>query len=251
MEPQNNPPHFKGRDALSHVVAAQRDGIISSSEVHGQEPSGQWIAFIDAFREALVILLLVLTPLFFINTPFDLHLKIVFFVACGFAVWKTGRSALLGWSRLERLHRIVEQEKWEIEHHRQQEREELTELYRAKGFSGKLLEDVIDVLMSDGDRLLRVMIEEELGLTLGNQEHPLKQALGAFLGVFLAAALFLASLLISPFWGPLVLSAFLLSLAGYLAAWASDNLKIPSIVWHFSLGLLSFGFTYFLFSEFP
>ncbi len=98
-----------------------------------------------------------------------------------------GRSAWLGWSRLERLHRILAQEKWEIEHNREQEREELGVLYAAKGFEGKLLEDVLDVLMADGDRLLKVMVEEELGLTLESQVHPLKQGLGAGFECYLPA----------------------------------------------------------------
>ena len=94
---------------------------------------------------------------------------------------------LLGWARLERLHRIVEEERYEIENHRQQEREELKELYRAKGFQGKLLDEVVDVLMADGERLLKVMVEEELGLSLQSQEHPLKQGAGSALGAFVAS----------------------------------------------------------------
>ncbi len=36
----------------------------------------------------------------------------------------------------------IEEERWEIQHHRAQERLELTEMYAAKGLSGKLLEEV-------------------------------------------------------------------------------------------------------------
>ncbi len=72
---------------------------------------------------------------------------------------------------MERLHRVIEEERWEIEHHRPQEREELAEMYR-KGSEGKLLEEVLDVLMADDNRLLQVMLEEELGLTLEAYEHP-------------------------------------------------------------------------------
>jgi VIT1/CCC1 family predicted Fe2+/Mn2+ transporter len=162
-------------------------------------------------------------------------------------VWKTGRSALLGWSRLERLHRIVEQEKWEIEHHRDQERAELTELYRAKGFKDKLLEDVIEVFMSDGDRLLKVMIEEELGLSLESQEHPLKQAFGALIGGLFALVIFLFSIFFLSF--PLVLTMSMCALAfcGFLTARSSNNEEVPTMIWHLGLGLLSFGVSYFLF----
>ncbi len=37
--------------------------------------------------------------------------------------------------------------------------------------------------MADDNRLLRVMLEEELGLTLEAYEHPLKQAFGALLRI--------------------------------------------------------------------
>ena len=65
-------------------------------------------------------------------------------------------------------------------------------MYEQKGLSGDLLDQVIEVLMADDNRLLRVMLEEELGLTLESYEHPLKQAAGAGLGVlsaFLGAVL--------------------------------------------------------------
>lgn len=250
METENKSSHFKGKDALNHVIEAQKEGIIASSEVHGQEPSGQLVAFVDSLRDTAVFILLIYAPLFIFNIAPTNHLQIIAFTTIGWIVWRSGRSALLGWSRLERLHRIVEQERWEIEHHRQQEREELTELYHAKGFSGKLLEDVIDVLMSDGDRLLRVMIEEELGLSLEKQEHPLLQASGALLGSLLAFALFLIATLFLPSYFVFVLMALSLILSGYLSAKSNDNQVVPSIVWHVGIAFLSFGFTYFLFREF-
>jgi hypothetical protein len=248
MNQKNIPSHFKGKNALAHVVEAQKEGIIASTEVHGQEASGQVVAFIDSLRDTVIFLLLIYLPLLFVYTALN-PIIVLGFSAIGWTLWKTGRSALLGWSRLERLHRIVEQEKWEIEHHRQQEREELTELYQAKGFTGKLLEDVIDVLMADGDRLLRVMIEEELGLTLEKQEHPLKQALGSFLGAMTASLLMILSLFIPTFFAPLGCAAALLLGAGYLLARETDNMKIPAMVWHLGLGGLSVGFTYLLFKE--
>ena len=78
--------------------------------------------------------------------------------------------------------RLLEEEKWEIEHNRNQEKVELKVLYRAKGFEGKLLDDVVDVLMADDKRALHIMLKEELGMTLEAYEHPLKQSLGALLG---------------------------------------------------------------------
>src|SRR6185295_12766345 len=93
---------------------------------------------------------------------------------------------------------VLEQERWEIEHHRQQERDELKELYRAKGFEGKLLEDVLDVLMADDDRLLKVMLEEEMGLQLAQLDHPMKQGLGAAFGALVSGFLAVGALILWP-----------------------------------------------------
>jgi vacuolar iron transporter family protein len=166
------PVHFKGKEAITHVAEAQAQGIISSSEIHGTELPGHISAATDAAREVAFILAVSWLILSKLGLSYGHLLGILSVLSGGLVIWKTGRGAWLAWFRLERLHRIVAQEKWEIEHHRQQEREELKALYAAKGFEGKLLEEVLDVLMADGDRLLRVMIEEELGLSLESHEHP-------------------------------------------------------------------------------
>jgi VIT1/CCC1 family predicted Fe2+/Mn2+ transporter len=161
-------------------------------------------------------------------------------------IWKSGRSAWLAWARLERLHRIVSEERWEIEHHRQQERSELKELYAAKGFEGQLLEDVLDVLMADGDRLLRVMVEEELGLSLEIYDHPLKQSLGAFVGALIASLGCLMINSLFPNFGLICSSLMIMGIAGALSAYYQKNRIIPAIVWNISLGALSLGTAYFL-----
>lgn len=195
------PSHFKGKNALEHVAEAQAKGVISSAEIHGTEIPGHLSAGADAARETAVILLILWLILAESAVSFPKIFGILTVFSLGWILWKSGRSAWLGWSRLERMHRIVEQERWEIQHHRQQEREELGELYRAKGFEGKLLEDVLDVLMADEERLLRVMVEEELCLSLGTQEHPLKQAIGGALGTVAASVICLIAFYLFPSWG--------------------------------------------------
>ena len=56
--------------------------------------------------------------------------------ALGWIIWKGGRGMLLAWARLERLHRIVEEERYEIENHRQQERKSLKNFIALKVFKG-------------------------------------------------------------------------------------------------------------------
>lgn len=238
--------HFKGKEAISHVIEAQTRGIIASSEIHGTEIPGHLSAFGDALRDSAIALLLLFTILTPLNLGTPLLLLLLSSFSLGWVVWKCGRSGWLAWSRLERLHRIVEQEKWEIDHNRLQEREELSALYAAKGFEGKLLEDVIDVLMSDGDRLLRVMVEEELGLALQVHEHPLKQVLGAFLGSTLSVSSILISLYLFPLWGVYALAVLLIGGASALSASQQQNAPIPAVIWTLGIGALAFSFSYFM-----
>lgn len=238
--------HFKGQEAIAHVADAHVKGILTSTEMHGSEPSGKISAAADAMRECSIVLLFMWFLLHGLQLP--IFEQLTYFAIFGFSlvIWKSGRSGWLGWSRLERLHRILEQEKWEIEHHRQQEREELAVLYAAKGFEGKLLEDVLDVLMADGERLLKVMVEEELGLSLQSYDHPLLQAMGAGLGALSAALGILLAYWLAPSWGVPVVASLLLFCGTYMATHRIENRLIPALIWNAGLLAISFGSFYFL-----
>jgi vacuolar iron transporter family protein len=230
--------HFKGKPPLTHVIEARRRGKIASSEIHGTELPGHMGAAMDAAKETAFIVFLLYTLL-----P-DEHLFVLFFLF-GYLLWKTGRSAILGWNRLERMHRVIEEERWEIEHCRPQEKEELKAFYEAKGLSGKLLSEVVDVLMADDNRLLQVMLEEELGLNLESHEHPLKQAFGAFLGVIGSALITLFSLFFLPSWGLIAASSFVIALSAAITAKLERNRLFPSMIWNLAVLLLAILSTHF------
>ena len=59
-------------------------------------------------------------------------------------------------------HKTIEY--WEVENMPQKETEEIREIYRAKGFKGKLLEEVVSVIVEDKDRWVDVMMKEELDM---------------------------------------------------------------------------------------
>ncbi|NGX41984.1 MAG: hypothetical protein K940chlam7_00258 [Chlamydiae bacterium] len=244
---QTKSTHFKGKEAIGHVAETQAKGILNSSETHGTEIPGHISSGADAAREMSIALLVIWVILSKTTLSFPSLFAVIGIFSLSWMVWKSGRSAWLAWFRLERMHRVVEQERWEIKHQRKQEREELKVLYGAKGFEGKLLDDVVDVLMADEDRLLRVMVEEELCLSLGTYEHPLKQAVGAAIGSLVTAGICIFCLYFFPFYGLWFGSFFTLGTAAAIAAHFEGNQLIPAVIWNFGLGALTCSLAYFLF----
>lgn len=171
---------MKKDNPLTKVIKKRFRKKVSTSEFYKSEMPEHRSAAIEATRSTVTIsfiLVIILKELSLPIFPIFLSFMIPFFF------WKICQTAQSSWTKLNKLHKIIKEEKFEIEHHRPKERKELEILYRAKGFSGKLLEDVLDVLMSDDNRLLQVMMEEEMGLTLSTYEHPLKQGIFAGIGV--------------------------------------------------------------------
>ena len=122
-------------------------------------------------------------------------------------------------------------------------REELAALYQAKGLTGKLLDEVVTVMMADDNRLLNIMLEEEMGLALEVYEHPLKQSLGAGVGVAIAAALFVGGYF---FFSPLVGTALTIIIAAITVAKLERNRRLEALIWNLSLVAFVGGATYFL-----
>jgi hypothetical protein len=229
MKP-SSPSHFEGKTPEDHLKEARLKGLAASSEMHGMEMPGHIIAFADAMKD-MTIALLILWSTSLILIPKKTTLIMMILFGLGWLIWKPARSAIVGWGRLNRLHRLIEEERWEIEHNREQEKIELREMYRSKGFSGKLLDDVIDVLMSDDNRLLQIMLEEELGLTLGIHEHPLKQACGAALGALASSFLIILGFYLFPIYSPPMIAAFLIVCGSVITSHFEKNPKTTRLIW--------------------
>ena len=240
--------HFKEQDVLSHLRQARLRGKAASQEDHGTESPGYFSSANDATKETAVVVFLLWIVGHGLGLITSREDTFIFFGSflCGWLLWKTGRAAAIGWSRLSRLNRVMHEEKKEIEINPEEEREELTALYKAKGFSGELLERVIDVLMSDDHKLLLVMLEEELAVQLESCDHPLKQALGAAVGTFLSICILLIGYLLSPSYGLPVAAYIIVASSVYIITKLERLRPLPNVVWNLGLLFLASTTTYFL-----
>jgi VIT1/CCC1 family predicted Fe2+/Mn2+ transporter len=73
------------------------------------------------------------------------------------------------------------QEEWEIDNLAEQEREEIREIYREKGFKDELLEDVVRIITSRRKVWVDTMMKEELGL-IEDERYPLDSSVSTFVG---------------------------------------------------------------------
>lgn len=71
-------------------------------------------------------------------------------------------------------------EDWEIDNLRENEVDEIRQIYAAKGFSGDLLEQIVEKITSNRELWLDTMMREELGL-IKDDKTPLKTATVTFL----------------------------------------------------------------------
>lgn len=89
----------------------------------------------------------------------------------------------------EYVNRERRMENWEVSHLPDLERKEIEEVYQRKGFKGKDLERVVDVITSNKKVWVETMMTEELGLPAGRRASPVKNGL-ATLAAFASAGLF-------------------------------------------------------------
>ncbi|MEM7175771.1 MAG: VIT1/CCC1 transporter family protein [Chlamydiota bacterium] len=243
---QTKHAHFEGKDVIAHLKKARQKGAAAMDEIHGTEASGSLSAAADSAKEtAIVLIALTMALIPFSIAPKTAILTLALF-SVSYLLWKVGRSALLGWHRLERLHRLIEQEQWEVKHHREQEREELRAMYEQKGFHGKLLDEVVEILMADDNRLLQIMLEEELGLRLESYEHPLQQAGAAGVGVLIAAAVGIGAFYLGSMIALTCSLAVVFIAATWLLTKRQGNQITRSVIWSAAIGTLALSFLYLL-----
>ncbi len=239
---ENQMSHFQGKEPLQHIVEVQAQGVETSLEIHGAETPGARFSFLDSARETVVFCALMSIALDFFEMSKE-NMGILFFAwGISWAFWKGARATSLSWMRLERLHRVAREEKHEIETNRDEERQELIALYSAKGFTGSLLEQVVDVLMADQERLLRVMLQEEMGFRLNENQHPVLIGVGAFLGAFFITILGIPAILLLSLNTILIFAILLCGFLGAGYAYYEKNNIVKAGCWSSMIAAVTFTF---------
>ena len=73
------------------------------------------------------------------------------------------------------------QEEWEIDNLAEEERNEIREIYREKGFKDELLEDVVRIITSRRKVWVDTMMKEELGL-IEDEKNSMNSSVSTFIG---------------------------------------------------------------------
>lgn len=181
-------------DAADHVSEARlraRQMLAGESHLGAVD---DWRRVLVTARDAMILVWLTWVALHaFGDPPFTGYALVA--LAVGLAVMfgiSTGRSTH---AQVEYYASELDRERREIREHFEHERDEVRVLYAAKGFREPLLSQIVDTLSADDDRLLKVMMEEELGLSMHHMQHPLIVGLSNFAGALVAGLIISVPLL--------------------------------------------------------
>ena len=147
----------------------------------------------------------------------------------------------------------LQTEYWEIDNMPEVEREEIREIYQNKGFEGKLLEDVVNVICSDKDRWANVMMKEELelipdkksALTIGGMTY-LSFIIIGIIPLIAYVWDYAVQQLNNVFWISCTLTMFAFIGIGWLKSSVTQTSKTKSILETLLLGALAAAVSYFV-----
>lgn len=156
-------------------------------------------------------------------------------------------------SEREKYLKHKELEYWEVEHLPEVERQEIREIYEAKGFEGELLEQVVDKICEDKDRWVDVMMKEELEMA-EETKSPIAMGGVTFLSFLIFGFVPLVVYVLdyfSPIQGNLFMLASILTagcfiIIGWLKSSVTSNSKIRGILETLLLGGAAAVLSYFV-----
>jgi VIT1/CCC1 family predicted Fe2+/Mn2+ transporter len=144
-------------------------------------------------------------------------------------------------------------EYWEVENLPEVEREEIAEIYRAKGFKGVLLEQVVDQICSNKDLWVAEMMKDELNM-MRDTKSPFKIGLATLIS-FILIGLIPLLVYLWDFFFPTDLNVFLWTsvltgsafmLVGWLKGFVNQTSALRSISETVALGLLAAVVAYYV-----
>lgn len=116
----------------------------------------------------------------------------------------------------------LQKEDWEIDHLRELEVEEIRDIYKKKGFSGRDLERAVAIITKDRNVWLDTMMKDELGIILDKDDSPFKHGVATFIAFVIAGSLPLLPYILpgvaSPFFASTFIGAGALLTVGSLRA---------------------------------
>ncbi len=102
-------------------------------------------------------------------------------ISMGLAAFISARS------QIEFYQSEIERERDEIRRWPDREREEIRSIYRSKGFTGALLEQIVSHITAEPDRWRNVMMREELGFSEESFEPPVRSGIVVGIAYFAGA----------------------------------------------------------------
>lgn len=178
-QPRSYDDSPKSNEVADHVSDARR----RARQVFGSEAHlgavDDWRRTIVSARDALILIWMIWLALQgFGSPPWGDLLLVALAIALALLMGiSTGRSTYL---QVQYYETELERERTEIRESFAHECEEVRVLYAAKGFREPLLGQIVDTLTADEDLLLKIMMEEELGLSMQHINHPLLVGLWNF-----------------------------------------------------------------------
>lgn len=170
-------------------------------------------------------------------------------LADGFAM--SVGSYLSSKSELDNYHKHKNTEYWEVENIPEAERQEIRDIYTAHGFEGELLDRVVEVITSDKERWVNVMMKHELEM-IPPSKSPLASGFTTLIS-FVAVGLIPLLVYVLDYFRPLSLDLFLFSgsmttiafiVIGYVKTYVTQTGKIKGIAETLLLGITAAAVAY-------
>jgi len=172
-------------------------------------------------------------------------------IADGFAM--SVGSFLSKKSEIQNYNKHKQIEYWEVDNIPEKEREEIREIYAAKGFKGELLDQVVATITADKDRWVDVMMKEELEMA-EESKSPFAMGLITFLSFIMMGFVplviyvidYLGTIEAQLFTVSSILTGVTFMGIGYLKGLVTNTGKIRSILETLVLGGAAATLSYFV-----